>query len=70
MGRKKVGLEKKIEVKTLLSTGLGQREVVRVLKVSRKCVQGVANKVKRKLPLSNSPGQGRKKGSTPTAGEI
>lgn len=64
MGRKKVSLEKKIEAKTLLSIGLSQREVARVSKVSRKCVQGVANKVKGKLPLSNSPGQGRKKGST------
>ena len=61
MGRVKITLQKKIEIKTLLETGLSQRQAARVSKVSQKCVIGVSKKLKQNLPLSNSVGQGRKK---------
>ncbi|CAF3471855.1 unnamed protein product [Rotaria socialis] len=66
MGRVKVTHDKKVAIKTLLETGLSQRAVAQLLNVSQKCVFGVSNKLKQKLPLSNTPGQGPKKASTPT----
>ncbi|CAF2111022.1 unnamed protein product, partial [Rotaria magnacalcarata] len=65
MGHVKVTLQKKIEIKTWLDTGLSQREVARRSGVSQKCVFGVSSKVKKNLTLSNAAGQGRKKATTP-----
>ena len=64
MGRVKVTHDQKIAIKSLLETGLSQRAVARLSNVSQKCVFGVSNKLKQKLPLSNTPGQGPKKAST------
>lgn len=65
MGRVKVTHDQKVAIKTLLETGLSQRAVARLSQVSQKCVFGVSEKLKEKLPLSNRPGQGHKKESTP-----
>ncbi|CAF1152813.1 unnamed protein product [Rotaria sordida] len=64
MGRVKVSLEKKTEIKALVEAGFTQRDIAEKLGVSKTCVFGVAKKLKRNLPLSNLPGQGRKKAST------
>lgn len=64
MGRGKVTLEQKVEIKALLEAGLSQRQAAGVVKVSKKCVSNVAQKLKRNLPLTNTPGQGRKRKST------
>ncbi|CAM4851434.1 unnamed protein product [Rotaria magnacalcarata] len=66
MGRVKVTHDKKVAIKTLLETGLSQRAVARLSNVSQKCVFGVSNKLKQKLPLSNTPEQSPKKAFTPT----
>ncbi|CAF1003959.1 unnamed protein product [Rotaria magnacalcarata] len=64
-GRAKVPLNKKIEIKALLEFGITQRRIATDLGVSKKCVYNVSKKLKKNLPLSNAPGQGRKKASTP-----
>lgn len=64
MGRAKVSLGTKIEIKALLQSGFTQRYVAEDRHVSKTCVLNVAKKLKQNLPLSNSPGQGRKKAST------
>ena len=48
----------------LLETGLSQRAVARLSNVSQKYVFDVSSKLKQKLPLFNTPGQGPKKAST------
>ncbi|CAF5160320.1 unnamed protein product, partial [Rotaria magnacalcarata] len=65
MGRAKVPLNKKIEIKALLEFVITQRRIATDLGVSKKCVYNVSKKLKKNLPLSNAPGQGRKKASTP-----
>ena len=65
IGRVKITHHKKVPIKTLLETGLSQRAAARLSNVSQKCVFGVSSKLKQKLPLSNTPGQGPKKASTP-----
>ena len=52
----------------MLETGLRQRAVARLSNVSQKCAFGVSNKLKQKLSLSNTPGHGPKKASTPAHG--
>ena len=66
MGRAKISLEKKIEIKALLKAGFSQRYVGKTLSISKTCVWNVAKKLKQYLPLSNSRGQGRKNPSTAT----
>ncbi|CAF2046826.1 unnamed protein product [Rotaria magnacalcarata] len=66
MGRAKVSLDKKTEITALLEAGFSQRYVANKLGVSKTCVLHVAKKLKEKLPLSHSPGQGRRKASTAT----
>ncbi len=66
MGLAKVSLEKKTEIKALVEAGFNQRYIAKKLGVSKTCVFGVAQKLKQNLPLSNLPGQGRKKASTAT----
>ena len=63
MGRAKIPLEKKIEIKTLLQAGFSQRYIGKTLNVSKTCVWSVAKKLKLTLPLSNSRGPGRKTAS-------
>ncbi|CAF3045078.1 unnamed protein product [Rotaria socialis] len=65
MGRVKVPLNKKIEIKTLLEFGITQHRIATDLSVSKKYVYNVSKKFKGNLPLSNAPDQGRKKASTP-----
>lgn len=55
---------KKIEIKTLLDAKFSQRHIANALGVLKTCVFGVAKKLDHKLPLTNLPGQGRKKTST------
>ena len=66
MDQVKRTLDKKIEIKTLLNTGFSQRQVAKFVRVSKKCVLGVSNKLKQDLPLSNATGQGRKKATKST----
>jgi transposase len=66
MGRAKVSSDKKTEIKALVQQGFTQRYIAEELGVSKTCVLGVAQKLKQNLPLSNLPGQGRKKASTAT----
>ena len=66
MGRAKVSLDKKTEIKALLEAGFSQRYVANKLAVSKTCVLHVAKKLKEKLLLLHSPGQGRRKASTTT----
>ena len=66
MGRAKVCLDKKAEIKALLEAEFSQRYVANKLGVSKTCVLHVAKKLKEKLPLLHSPGQGRRKISTTT----
>ncbi len=53
MGRAKVTLEKKIEVKALLNKGFSQRHIAKTLGVSKTCVYCVAKKLDQQLPLTN-----------------
>ena len=46
LGRVKVTLMKKIEIKTLLNMGLSERQVARFSGVSKKCVCGDSNKLR------------------------
>ena len=64
MGRKKVTLEQKISMKTLLGEKLSHTEISKRLGVSRKCVYNVEKKVLNNDPLVNKPGQGRLKCTT------
>ena len=64
MGRAKVTINKKIEIKALLGYGISQHRAATALSVSKKCVYNVPKKLKNNLPLSNTPGQGRKRAST------
>ena len=67
MGRAKVTINKKIEIKALLDYGISQHRVLLLaLGVSKKCVYNVSKKLKHTiLPLlMNTPGQGRKRAST------
>ena len=66
MGRAKISLEKKTEMKALLKTRFSQHYIDKTLDVSKTCVWNVAKKIKQNLPLSNSRGQGRKKESITT----
>ena len=61
IGRAKVTINKKIEIKALLDYGISQRRVTTALGVWKKCV---SKKFKNNLSLSNTPGQGRKRTST------
>ena len=63
MGRAKVTINKKIEIKALLDYGVSQHRIATVLGVSKKCVYNVSKKLKNNLLLSNVPGQGRKRAS-------
>jgi transposase len=47
MGRAKVSLEKKIEIKALVEAGFSQRGVAKQLGVSKNCVLGIAHKLKK-----------------------
>lgn len=58
-------LEKKNESKALLDEGLTQRYISTKLGVSKTCVAGVYSKLKKRIPLDNVAGQGRKRISTP-----
>ena len=64
MGRAPVSKDKKIEVTALLKDGQSQRTVAKKVGVSRCCVGNVAKKLKVDAPLTNAPGQGRKRLST------
>ena len=64
MGRAKVTINKKIEIKALLDYGISQRRVTTTLGVSKKCVYNVSKKLKNNLPPSHTPGQGSKRVST------
>ncbi|CAF3380963.1 unnamed protein product [Rotaria sp. Silwood2] len=66
MGRAKVSLEKRTEIKALVEAGFNQRLIAKGVGVSKTCVFGVEQKLKQNLPLLNLPGQGRKKASTAT----
>ena len=66
MGRAKVCLDKKTEIKALLEAEFSQRYVANKLGVSKTCVLYVTKKLKEKLPLLHSLGQGRRKASTTT----
>ena len=59
MGRAKACLDKKNKIKALLEAEFSQRYVGNKLGVSKTCVLHVAKKLKEKLPLLYSPGQGR-----------
>jgi hypothetical protein len=63
MGRVKVALNKKIEIKELLEIGLSQSRVAIALSVSKRCVFNVSKKLNENLPLTNAPGQSCKKAS-------
>ena len=64
MGRVPVYKEKKIEVTALLKDGQNQRTVAKKVAVSQCCVDNVTKKLKVDAPLTNTPGQGRKRLST------
>ena len=64
MGRGKVTIQTKVQIKSLFENGFGQREIVRRLNISQKCVFGVVHKVKKNLPIKDLAGQGRKKATT------
>ena len=64
MGRAKVTINKKIEIKALLDYGISQRRVTTALGVSKKCVYHMSKKLKNNLNLSHTPGQGHKRVST------
>ena len=65
MGRAKVTINKTIEIKALLDYSISQRRVTTALGVSKKGVYNVSKKLKNNhLPLSNTPGQGRKRAPT------
>ena len=55
-----------MKIKTLLNTSLSQRQVAKFVRVSKKCVLGVSNKLTQDLPLSNATGQHRKKATKST----
>ena len=61
IGRAKVTINKKIEIKALLDYGISQRRATTALGVWKKCV---SKEFKNNMPLSNTPGQGRKRTST------
>lgn len=65
MGRKSITMEQKIAIKTLLLEHFSHTEISSSLGVSRKCVYNIAKKVSAGEPLSNKPGQGRSKRTTP-----
>ena len=56
--------DKKIEVTALLKDVQSQRTVAKTVDVSQCCVGNVAKKLKVDAPLTNAPGQGRKRLST------
>ena len=64
MGRAPVSKDKKIEVTALLKDDQSQRTVAKKVGVSQCCVGNVAKKLKVDAPLTNAPGQGRKRLST------
>ena len=64
MGRAKVTINKKIEMKALLDYDVSQRRITTVLSVSKKCVYNVSEKLKNNLSLSNASGQSRRSAST------
>ncbi|CAF4705083.1 unnamed protein product [Rotaria socialis] len=65
MGRVKVPLNKKIEIKALLEFGITQRRIATDLGISKNRICNVSKKLKENLLLSNAPCQGPKKASTP-----
>lgn len=64
MGRASVSQRQKIQIETLLKDGQTQRIVASKVGVSQSCVKNVAKKIKEGRPLTNVPGQGRKRAST------
>ena len=64
VGRAKLTINKKIEIKALLDYGISQHRVATALSISKKCVYNVSKKLKNNLSLSNTPGQGLKRAST------
>ena len=61
MERAPVYKDKKIKVTALLKDGQSQRKVAKKVGVSRCCLGNVAKKLKVDAPLTNAPGQGRKR---------
>ena len=64
VGRAKLTINKKIEIKALLDYGISQHRGATALSISKKCVYNVSKKLKNNLPLSNTSGQGRERAST------
>ena len=64
MGRAKVTINKKIEIKALLDDGISQRRVAIALGISKKYIYNVSKKFRNSLPLSDATGQDRKRAST------